>query len=250
MADWTETPGIERAGAWLSPRLGRVPGVRHGFGGLRVEAPPRLAGEPWETRAYCKQVHGAVVREARGPNANAGEADGLFSADAGVAIGVITADCVPILAIERDGGAVAALHAGWRGSRAGIALELGRALRAAGHAPQRWVAAVGPAIGPCCYEVSAEIASGFVREFPAAPVVPRADRPRYLDLAALNAWQLREAGFGDVEVLRRCTRCSRGPDGEWLYHSYRREGAGTRQWSSAARFPGQDAELVEADQPE
>ncbi len=133
-----------------------------------------------------------------------------------------SADCVPVLAARTDGRAVAALHAGWRGTLAGAASELVRALVARGEDPSRWVAAIGPAIGPCCYEVSAELA----REFGA--------RTRMLDLPALNAAQLRAAGIGAVELLRACTRCARDERGAPLYASYRRDGRGQQQRSSIA----------------
>jgi copper oxidase (laccase) domain-containing protein len=95
-----------------------------------------------------------------------------------------------------------------------------RALSARGEDPAQWIAAIGPAIGPCCYEVSEELA----REF-------GSPQTRMLDLPALNAAQLRAAGIGEVELLRACTRCSLDERGTPLYASYRREGRGLQQRS-------------------
>jgi YfiH family protein len=165
-------------------------------------------------------VHGTRIAEARAAREELGECDGIVSLAPGLPIAVTSADCVPILAARRDGGAVAALHSGWRGTLAGAAGELVRALRERGEDPARWVAAVGPAIGPCCYEVSVELA----REFGELET-------RMLDLPARNAAQLRAAGIGEVELLRACTRCARDERGAPLYASYRRDGRGQQQRS-------------------
>lgn len=166
-----------------------------------------------------KQVHGTRIVEVHAAREELGECDGIVCFESQLPIAVTSADCVPLLLARTDGRAVAALHAGWRGTLAGAALELVRVLVARGEDPARWVAAVGPAIGPCCYEVSAELA----REF-GSPT-------RMLDLPALNAMQLRAAGIGEVELLRACTRCARDDRGTPLYASYRREGKGLQQRS-------------------
>ena len=95
----------------------------------------------------------------------------------------------------------------------------------------RWRAAVGPAIGPCCYEVSPEIAADFARAFASMGDAVAVPAERRLDLPAINAWQLRDAGIGAVELLRACTRCALDADGTPLYASYRREGRGLQQRS-------------------
>jgi YfiH family protein len=202
----------------LSPRLAAIPGLRHAFGSASEPVPEPFLGSWPEGFPRWKQVHGARIAEAHEAREELGECDGILSFAPGLPIAVTSADCVPVLAARDDGRAVATLHAGWRGTLAGAAGELVRALSERGEDPARWVAAVGPAIGPCCYEVSAELA----REF-------GSQSSRMLDLPALNAAQLSAAGIGEVELLRACTRCSLDERGAPLYASYRREGRGLQQ---------------------
>ncbi len=114
------------------------------------------AGAPIEW-AYVSQVHGDHVVEATRPGL-LGDGDALFTTSPGLAITVATADCVPI-GIEGRGFA-AVVHAGWRGIAAGIVGATLAALRRRGLVPER--AAIGPAIGPCCYEVGPEVYERFV----------------------------------------------------------------------------------------
>ena len=202
----------------MSPLLQRVPGLRHAFGSASEPVPEPFLGSWPESFPRWKQVHGVRIAEAHAAREELGECDGIVCFSSGQPIAVTSADCVPILAARGDGSAVATLHAGWRGTLAGAATELVRFLVAQGEDPRRWVAAVGPAIGPCCYEVSLELA----REFGSLS-------SRMLDLPALNAAQLRAAGIGEVELLRACTRCSVDERGTPLYASYRREGRGLQQ---------------------
>ncbi len=205
-----------------SPLLECIPGLRHAFGSASEPVPEPFLGSWPEAFPRWKQVHGTRIVEARAAREELGECDGIVCFESQLPIAVTSADCVPVLLGRTDGRAVAALHAGWRGTLAGAALELVRTLVARGEDPARWVAAVGPAIGPCCYEVSVELA----REFGA--------QTRMLDLPALNAAQLRAAGIGEVDLLRACTRCSRDEHGAPLYASYRRDGRGLQQRSSIA----------------
>lgn len=106
--------------------------------------------------AHASQVHGNRVVHVTQPGPQ-GEADALFVDHPGIVITVATADCVPVV-IEADT-AVAVVHAGWRGAVAGVLDETLAALEWAGHRPVR--AAIGPSIGPCCYEVGPEVAGRF-----------------------------------------------------------------------------------------
>lgn len=212
-----------------SKLLSQVPGIHHGFGGRNENVPAHLAIEWNAKRAAWKQVHGAAFAEVRESGQACGEVDALWTRKPGLPIAVVTADCVPVLLARRDGGAVAAVHAGWRGTRARILRRLFEGLAAAGEAPGDWVAAIGPAIGPCCYEVSEDLARDFAAQF--AEVGGAVPRRRHLDLPAINRAELRSIGLFDVEVIRACTRCSMDGDGKPLFHSYRREGGGTRQYS-------------------
>lgn len=177
-------------------------------------------GRPPIVRA--RQVHGrraVAVREAPRPATvtDAGPCDVLATDVAGVALAVQTADCVAILLAGRA--AVAAAHAGWRGTVENAAASAVDALRQLGEDPADVRAWLGPAIGPCCYEVGPEVASRFAPEFlrdgPAG-------RP-HLDLSAANRAQLVDAGLsaGNVQAHPACTRC-----GGLAFASYRRDGAG------------------------
>jgi YfiH family protein len=212
-----------------SQLLSVIPGVRHGFGTRGENIPDAMVLEWTRSAPHWKQVHGVACAEVIAPAQECGEVDALYTLQPKVPIAVVTADCVPILLARISGGAVAAVHAGWRGTRAGIVRELWKKLSFLGERPSDWVAAVGPAIGPCCYEVSEELAEDFLKTF-GAPAVPR---HRILDLPGINRTELLSLGLREVEVLRNCTRCSLASDGvpEPLFHSYRREGGGTRQYS-------------------
>jgi YfiH family protein len=168
--------------------------------------------------ARVRQVHGArVVRtDAAGPPVE--EADAVLSERPGVAACVSVADCVPLLLADPETGAVAAVHAGWRGTLAGVARAAVDALaREAGAPPSRLVAAIGPSIGPCCYEVSPDLAERFRAEI--GPVVRGGGAPR-VDLWASNRRVLAGAGVSleRVEILGRCTACDRSD-----FFSHRRD---------------------------
>jgi len=170
--------------------------------------------------ARVRQVHGCGVHHAPGPSkAPAEEADVVVSARAGVAACVSVADCVPILVADPRSGAVAAIHAGWRGTLARAAEQAVRALADThGACPADLVAAVGPSIGPCCYEVGGEVAAQFAGDF----VRAGCGGGYRLDLRAVNVAQLEAAGVprAAISVHPSCTKC--GGDG---YASYRRDGA-------------------------
>src|SRR5581483_1963752 len=165
-----------------------------------------LGTEP-ELLRYGKQVHGATVRRADGQ----GEpGDGLWTDAPGEPLLVFTADCLPIALARANGGApaVAALHAGWRGLLAGI---VGAAVAALGGG--RLAAAIGPGIGPCCYEVGDEVAAPYRERFGADVV-----RDGRLDLWSAAERALRAAGVADVHRTDLCTACR--PE---LFFSHRRD---------------------------
>jgi YfiH family protein len=143
--------------------------------------------------AYLNQVHGATVRHAERPG-NMGAGDAIFSLSPEVPVLVATADCVPVI-LEADT-AVAVVHAGWRGAAAGVLPKTLRVLRAAGHEPLR--AAIGPAIGPCCYEVGEEVAASFAG-FRSSTTwgAESIDIPAYLanQLVGVDVWRSDECTF-------------------------------------------------------
>ena len=167
------------------------------------------------------QVHGrnaVVVRvpPERGAVVDAGECDVLSTALPGVALVVQTADCVPILLA--GGGAIAAVHAGWRGTAVEAAAAGVAAVAEFGAAPDSLRAWLGPSIGACCYEVGGEVAAQFAGEFVRASCGGRFR----LDLAAVNRAQLIAAGLRpeNVSAHPACTKC-----GGETYASWRRDGA-------------------------
>jgi YfiH family protein len=158
--------------------------------------------------ARVRQVHGTRVIHLQDPTLPAEEADAVLSATPGLAACVSVADCVPILLADPGSGAVAAVHAGWRGTIARVSRAAVRALALLGDAPPaRLLAAVGPSIGPCCYQVSPDVASRFAQEI--GPVVLGGDGGPHLDLWEANRRVLVEAGLAPdrVEVAGRCTAC-------------------------------------------
>ena len=186
--------------------------------------------------ARLRQEHGVALRRVRAGDADLSPAgDGLSTDDPDLALGVQSADCLPILLADRRRGAVAAVHAGWRGSAAGIVLRALEHLAAEyGSAAADLDAVLGPAVGGCCYEVGDDVRQAVAR----GPLAPLADfdpggcgRLR-LDLARLNAAALLQAGVapGRVQIVAACTRCS-----VERLHSYRAEGSQAgRNWSLIA----------------
>jgi YfiH family protein len=203
--------GFTTRGGGVSP----APWDSLNLGGSVGDEPSRVA-ENWRrleaaTRlhfARVRQVHGARVVRIESPTGPVEEADAVVSARAGVAACVSVADCVPVLLADPDTGAVAAVHAGWRGTLAGVARAAVDALaREVGAHPARLVAAIGPSIGPCCYEVSPDLAARFQAEL--GSVVRDGAAPR-LDLWDSNRRVLVAAGLAPdrVETLGRCTACT------------------------------------------
>jgi polyphenol oxidase len=161
---------------------------------------------------FGSQVHGAVARvvtradRGRGAavaDAGVGEADALVTADPGTALGAVVADCVPILLYDPGAHVVACVHAGWRGTVAGVTGAALAAMAALGTRPADVIAGIGPAIGPDRYQVGDEVAAA-VREClgARAPQVIRPDGTgRWLcDLWSANRLLLREAGVADGNI--------------------------------------------------
>lgn len=160
-----------------------------------------------------RQVHGTTVlridaHDGSGGEALARDADGHATALRGVGTMVLVADCLPVLIASE--GAVAALHAGWRGLAAGILQEGTRAVRELGGGGEL-VAYVGPGAGPCCYEVGEEVHGAFAGAGRVGS--------RNIDLLALARERLQAGGVDRVELSGVCTICDE------RFYSHRREGA-------------------------
>lgn len=165
-----------------------------------------------------KQVHGSAVVVVRPdePAATGAEADALISNDPTAAIVVLAADCVPLLMADSHSGAVAAVHAGWRGTAAGVAVAaLARLAREFGTRPEHVTVAIGPAIGACCYEVGTELVDAFaaaghprhlIDRWFLAPPPRRGDAPGSrsklrLDVPGANRDQLILAGVREEQIF-------------------------------------------------
>ena len=189
-----------RNGVYLSELLDTVPWVEHGFGSKEASHwPVAYSG--------IKQIHSNIAVVAGDGTT---EGDALVTAEAGRYIGVRTADCVPLLLADRQRPAVAAVHAGWRGSEANIvAAVIDRMRREFGSDPGDLVVAIGPSIGRCCYEVGPEVAGLF------------GVSTRHIDLVEVNRRQLTQAGVNsaNIDVCGLCTFC--WPES---FHSWRRDG--------------------------
>jgi len=191
-------------------------GVRHGFG-TAADGDYRSGPLP-EGIATARQVHGNHVVRPEEPGRSSVEADALVAAGT-IGVGVLTADCVPILLADPAAGLAAAVHAGWRGTLARVAGRAVEALVRAGADRARMLAAIGPCIRACCYEVSEDLLSTFAHEF--GEQVRAA--PTRLDLALANRTHLTSIGIApaNVDDLEACTRCGRDGD-TYLYFSHRR----------------------------
>ena len=196
--------------------------------------------------APLKQLHSDLVRLFEYAPQEVEHGDAAVTNRPGVLLAVQTADCVPILLVDRKKRAVAAIHAGWRGTLRRIAAKaVGHMHMHFGSTPADILAAIGPAIGGCCYQVGTEIAADFLSQFADAPdffdefrtgdepnpvqwlnQMPPGHQPPpknvLLDLHKANHSQLRATGVADKNIFisNLCTACR--PD---LLFSYRKQGA-------------------------
>lgn len=181
----------------------------------------------------AKQVHGAnvcrVTEAERGRGAHSHD-DAIPSTDAlitdvpGVPIGVFTADCVPVFLFDPARPAVGVAHAGWRGTAKSIAQKTAEKMREEyGSNPAEMWAAIGPSIGPCCYEVGLDVHRAFRENFQySAPLFRKTyEQKWHLDLWLANRLQLEGFGLGKDRIIesRICSSCSSGE-----YHSARKHG--------------------------
>jgi polyphenol oxidase len=198
-------------------------------------APRGLGGEP----AFARQVHGAAVIEVE-RGGLAGHADALATSRPGLPLCISTADCLPIVLYDPRAGRLASVHAGWRGTVRSVAAAAVRRLLEAGTAPADLVGAIGPSIGPCCYEVDAPVLERIEPAFPQAWrdwVTPKGPGKWMLDLWQANLDQMTAAGVQRerVDLLGLCTGCR--PD---LLFSYRRE-RGAGRLVAVSALPGSPA---------
>lgn len=188
----------------------------------------RAFGAKAEQLLTVSQVHGTDILLVDTPNQDVThflkiECDGIITNQRNIMIGIGVADCLPLLVFDPVRSVVAALHAGWKGTAAGIARKGVEALVADfGSRPADLIVAAGPSIGPCCYEVDEPVRTQFAQEKRAwDQSATEISKGKWkLDLAAANRLQLTECGVlpENIETSHQCVCCI--PE---LFFSYRRD---------------------------
>jgi len=190
----------------------------------------------FESIASMNQVHGRTVRVAAAPG-RATECDGVVTDAPGLGLVVHTADCVPLLMWAPDVDAVAAVHAGWRGTLEEVAAAaVDTLVRDKRHDPETLRVAIGPSIRACCFEVGDEVVDAFVDAGREKEVISRPGprRRRHVDLVSDNRRQLLRMGVPAEQIYDcgRCTACEGA-----RFYSYRREGKGVGRLMGAIGVP-------------
>jgi YfiH family protein len=222
----------------------RIPDLRHAFstrcGELNLGMVPwdakdrvehnrfRLLsalGIPKQTLTTLSQIHSSqchIINKSIAQWDTRIQGDALATSLPGVTVGVLVADCFPVLIAEQKIGAIAAVHAGWRGTLGNIVLKTLEAMeRELGLHPRDALVAVGPGIRSCCLEVGSEVDAAFRAEFPETPISVPHGHKFLLDLPLALTAQISKAGVPSSQIfdLGLCTRCH--PD---CFFSYRAEG--------------------------
>lgn len=192
----------------------------------------RTFGIAQDRLVTVQQTHGSDILAIDAPNDDYShflelEADAIITNQPGVMIGVTVADCVPVLLFDPVKGVIGAVHAGWQGCAAQITRQAVQGMEQLfGSRPQDVQAAIGPCIGPCCYEVDQLVKDGFDKKLtPWEPVVKSSAPGKWrLDMALVNRLQLEEAGVPSaaIQTAGICVCCHRE-----LFFSYRRDNGET-----------------------
>ncbi len=212
-----------------APHLATLNWLEHGFGtSLSADWPP----EP--DYVNLRQIHSDVVVTVSGDQVQGmlGEGDGLVTRQPGIWIGVRTADCAPVLLADPAHQAVGVVHAGWRGTvNLIVSRTLERMATEFGTRPGDVLAAVGPTIGACCYEVGADVARQFAPWWPERADLQGGGSQACVDIPATLQLQLTGAGVdpANIATVGGCTRC--GATGR--FHSFRRDGVAAGRMVSA-----------------
>ncbi len=199
-------------------------GVRRGDAPENVYENYRILGQavgfaPEDTVFAAHQIHSTIVRRVGREDRGCGllrpglpDCDGYVTDEPGVALCAFTADCCPVLLYDPQKHAVAAVHAGWRGTAGGIAAEAVRMLRAEfGTDPRNVRAAIGPCIGPCCFETDGDVPEAMRASLgtKAEPAIRAAGEKFFVDIKAINRTWLLESGLlpAQIDVSDDCTAC-------------------------------------------
>jgi YfiH family protein len=210
--------------------------IRHAFctrtGGEEVSL--AALGIPEGRLLTLRQVHGADVlifeENTRAALTYSLPYDAVITDKKRVALGIWTADCIPILMLDRSKKIIAAVHAGWRGIWRGVIERTVNAMiNTFGSSPADIVAGIGPGIGPCCYEVQQDVKSLFQNCYGSPDrLIQEREGRTYLDLSRAAQLELSRVGIlpANIETIPLCTSCR-----EDLFFSYRRDQQPGRQLS-------------------
>jgi polyphenol oxidase len=213
-------------GVSIGPRSSLNLGYRWGDDLALVEHNRRLlaahVGFDADELVVTKHVHGTAVWRVGEPLPEPPEFDGLVSDRPGAVLGAFAADCIPMVFADAEARVCGAAHSGWRGTVAGVAANVVARMQEAGAAQARVRVALGPSIGPCCFEVGPEVVAAFRERFGALDglVVP-GPRKDHIDLRRATRAVLEGAGVPpeNVDDAPPCTRCEPA-----RFFSYRRDG--------------------------
>ncbi|OPY79483.1 MAG: Laccase domain protein YfiH [Syntrophorhabdus sp. PtaU1.Bin153] len=224
---------LTNSGDWSffhMPELAQA-GISHGF--CTGASPSDLVNEDARRRfldafhlkdiVTMRQVHGTTVHTIRnGEKPESG--DGFVLVEKGIAGIIRTADCLPVILCDPSRPLVSIVHAGWRGTAAGIVGKAVDTMERLGAAKERMIALLGPSIGPCCYEVKEDVRVAFsVERFP-RHIFQEQDNSMFLNLREANAWVLRALGVNRIYDTDLCTCCE-----QTYFYSFRRGDKGRRQ---------------------
>lgn len=203
------------------------------------------AGFTLDRLVVGNQVHGAEITVVTGKDAGRGAydnasrlpaTDALVTAEANLCLMVLTADCVPVLLYDRECHAIAAIHAGWRGTAAGIVGKTVNLLQERyGSDPRNILAGIAPAIGKCCFEVGEEVAKVFQARYARQVEEGKLPGKYRVDLSGINTLQLLEAGLKaeHIEQAGICTLCHPTD-----FFSYRYAGAAAGRFGTGILLRG------------
>jgi YfiH family protein len=216
---------LDSANVYRARVLEDIPWLEHGFGTrLSLNWPDSAE------LASVRQIHSAKVLTANGPGL-VGEGDGLVTSQPGVMLSIRTAECLPILMADTRNRAIAAVHAGWRGTLLAILPQAIQTMADQfGTRPEDLVVAIGPGIGACCFEVGPEVGEQFSALFPERNDLSQRAK---VDLVETNLRLLRR-NVGNVRQIATTNLCS--CCGGELFHSYRRDREGAGRMVAAVRL--------------
>ena len=217
---------LDSGNVYRAQALEDIPWLEHGFGTRLASCWPDAAD-----LATVQQIHSNKVLIADRACC-IGEGDALISNQPGLTLSVRTADCLPILMADTRNRAVAAVHAGWRGTLLEIVPKTIEAMKDQfSTRPDDLVIAIGPGIGACCFEVGPEVASQFSARFPERSDL---DRRAKIDLVETNLRLLgrNDGSMRQIATSGQCTCCRTD-----LFHSYRRDLDQAGRMVSTIRLP-------------